>query len=236
MNTPSATKQYQLFVRHGINAELADLERLISPILFAITVLLLFSFAFGDVADNFKLKLFLAETYLTLFMTLQLSFARLFEPEREDRAFDLIRTCPVSYSAWYLGKYTVVMLVGIATVLPAMVIANFFHHPTSSAQISFFSWPMLLIATSVLSGLAALGVLLTAVVMKSQAKQILYPILYFPLATPVLLAGIEASQFYMENGTLGQTMQSWGGILLAFQIIYFTLGILLFPELVDERT
>ncbi len=234
MTPPGFNQQFLIFLKHGIKAELSDLERLISPILFATTVLLLFSFAFGEVDASFGLKLFIAETFLTLLMTLQLTFARLFEPEREDRAFDLIRTYPISYSAWYLGKYVVVMMVGTLTILPAIVIANLLHNPTSGA--SFFSWPMLSIILTSLGGLAALGVLLTAVVQKSQAKQVLYPILYFPLATPVLLAGVEAAFFYMENNAFGKTLESWGGLLLAFQIIYFTLGILLFPELVDERS
>jgi len=223
-------RHYKTLVGQGVRAELADLERLVSPVLFAVTLLLLFSFAMGEVTDALRIKVYLAETFLTAFFALQLSFSRLFEPDRQDRVFDLIRTYPVSHTAWFLAKYTLVVLLGLATLVPTLVFGAFLN---ATQKLSLFSWSVCGVALLALAGLAALGVLLSALTLKANSRQILYPLLYFPLTTPVLLAAVQASSLILENGS-ADTLKGWLQLLLAFDTIYFTLGILLFTELVDE--
>ena len=64
----SAVKQYTLLVTQGLRAELADRERLVSPALFAATMLVLFSFALGEVDASLKARIYIAETFLTAFL------------------------------------------------------------------------------------------------------------------------------------------------------------------------
>jgi heme exporter protein B len=229
--TPSGFRQYLILVRQGVRAELADLERIMSPVLFALTLLVVFSFAVGDVDDSLRVKIYLAETFLTAFFALQISFSRIFEPDRQDRVFDLMRTYPVSHNAWFLSKYTMVLALGIATLGPTLFFGAFLHQST---KVQLFSWVVCLIAFLALAGLAALGVLLSVVTLKANSRQILYPLLYFPLVTPVLLAAVQAADLYLRDQALNDVVLPWLGLLLAFDTIYFTLSFLLFPELVDE--
>lgn len=224
-------RQYRLLVGQGIRAELADMERIVSPVLFALTLLILFSFAMGEVDDSLRVKVYLAETFLTAFFALQVSFSRLFEPDRQDRVFDLMRSYPLSHNAWFLAKYTLVMILGGATLAPTLGIGAFLHQ---SAKQPLFSWAVCGIAFLALAGLAALGVLLSVLTLKANSRQILYPLLYFPLTTPVLLAAVQASELYFRDKAWSASVTPWLGLLLAFDAIYFTLGILLFTELVDE--
>lgn len=234
-------QQFRLLVEQGLRAELADKERIVSPILFAITMLLVFSFAMGEIEPDLKPRVYLAETFLTAFLALQLSFSRLFEPDRQDRVFELMRSYPISYTAWFLAKYTLVLIFGSIILLPTLIFGAFLHQTASQP---LFSWAVCGIAFLALAGLAALGVLLSALTLKAQARQILYPLLYFPLTTPVLLAAVQASLLYIEiqlrpaamagmNGGM-TTVNAWLGLLLAFNVIYFTLGVLLFSELMDD--
>jgi heme exporter protein B len=230
----AAWQQYKLLVGQGLRAELADRERIISPVLFAVTMLLLFAFAVGEVDPSLKPRLYLAQTFLTAFFALQISFSRLFEPDRQDRVFDLVRTYPVSHTAWFLAKYTLVMLLGGLVLAPTLVFGAFLHQ---TAKVQLFSWSVCGIAFLALAGLAALGVLLSAMTLKANARQIIYPLLYFPLTTPVLLAAVQASLLQLEPqaaGPGGSPSTAWLGLLAAFDVIYFTLGILLFTELVDD--
>lgn len=224
-------QQYRALVKQGIRAELADSERTVSPVLFAITMLLLFAFAMGDLDASLRAKVYLAETFLTAFFALQLSFSRLFEPDRQDRVFDLIRTYPVSHTTWFLAKYTLVFILGSATLAPTLLFGAFLHQ---SARTPLFSWTVTGIAFLALAGLCALGVLLSAMTLKANARQILYPLLYFPMTTPVLLAAVQASEVALDASRKASDMHGWLWLLLAFDTIYFTLGILLFTELVDE--
>lgn len=227
----SAMQQCVLLIKQGLRAELADTERILSPILFSITLLLLFSFAMGEVPAELKPKVYLAETFLTLLFSLQVSFSRLFEPDRQDHVFDLLRTYPLSHSAWFVAKYILILILGTVTLLPTMFFGAFLNH---SASTPVFSWSVIGIAFLALAGLASLGVLLSAMTLKANGRQILYPLLYFPLTTPVLLAAIQSSILILEQGRLPDPARPWVGLLLGFNTIYLTLGILLYPELVDE--
>lgn len=229
--TAGGFKQYLLLVGQGIKAELADLERIVSPVLFALTLLVVFSFAVGDVEDSLRVKIYLAQTFLTAFFALQVSFSRIFDPDRQDKVFDLMRTYPVSHNAWFFAKYTMVMLLGSATLAPTLAFGAFLNQST---RITVFSWGVCLIAFLTLAGLAALGVLLSVVTLKANSRQILYPLLYFPLVTPVLLAAVQAADLYLRDGQWSDVVLPWLGLLLAFDTIYLTLSFLLFPELVDE--
>ncbi|TWW09985.1 hypothetical protein E3A20_08900 [Planctomyces bekefii] len=224
-------RQFSIILTQGIKAELADLERLISPVLFAITMLLLFAFAIGEVDETLRAHMYLAETFLTLFFALQLAFSRLFEPDRQDRVFDMMRSYPVSHTSWFLAKYILVIVMGLTTLIPTMLFGAFINQ---TARTPLFSWSVLGIASLALAGLAALGVLLSALTLKATARQMLYPLIYFPLTTPVLLAAVQASLTVMEKSPDAGLTRSWLGLLLAFDVIYLTLGILLYSELVDE--
>lgn len=224
-------RQLLLITRQGLRAELADRERLVSPILFGITLLLLFSFAIGEVEPDLRRKIYVAETFLTTFFALQISFSRLFEPDRQDRVFDLMRSYPVSHTAWFLAKYLLILLLGILTLLPTMLFSAFLHHNDKDP---LFSWAIVGIAMLALAGLSAVGLLLSAMTLKANSRQILYPLLYFPLTTPVLLAATSASLSYLELKQWTGNVQTWASLLLAFDTIYFTLGLLLYGELVDD--
>lgn len=235
MPAPGFWQQMRVLVGQGARAELADRERLISPVLFAVTLLLLFAFAMGDIDEGMRQRLYVAETFLTAFFALQLSFSRLFEPDRQDRVFDLIRTYPVSHTAWFVAKYLLVLMLGSATLAPTLVIGAFLNQ---TQRLSLFSWFICGVGVLALMGLAALGVLLSALTLKAQARQILYPLLYFPLTAPVLLAATQASLAYMNGKEaltwIPEAAKPWLGLLLAFDTIYLTLGVLLFTELVED--
>jgi heme exporter protein B len=227
--------QYWLILKQGFAAELSDKERLLSPVLFAMTLLLLFSFAMGNLDESLRTRIYTAQSFLTAFFALQLSFSRLFEPEQRDSVFDLMRTYPISHAAWFLAKYTLLLILGGLILVPTMVFGAFLQQTVRTPLLHL---PVFGVAFLALAGLAALGLLLSVMTLKANGRQILYPLLYFPLTTPVLLAAVQASLLYMDHAALDAiqqtTAQSWLGLLAAFDVIYFTLGLLLYSELVDD--
>jgi ABC-type transport system involved in cytochrome c biogenesis permease component len=231
MKTPNAFAQFRILLANGIKSELSDLERLISPLLFALTILILFTFAVGEIEPDMRIKLFVAEIFLTTFLALQISFSRVFEPARTDKVFDLLRTYPVSYNAWFLAKYVLVLLLGLSVAIPTIFIATLM---AGKVLTGISIWGLIPVTILAVAGLSALGVLLAAITLKAQSRQILYPLLYFPLTAPVLLSAIQLSLTYLEKGSFTSETQSWFLLLAAFDVIYVTLGVLLFSELVDD--
>lgn len=227
--TPSFIQQFKHITTHGIKLDLAEKERIISPLLFSATMLILFAFSLGEVPKDWVTKIFIAESFLTILFALQTSFSRTFEPDQKDRVFEILQCYPLNHSAWFLGKYLLIILQGLLIVFPTMLLAGLLN---STVGIDLLNPLVFLVAFLALCGLASLGVLLSALTLKSSGKEILFPLLYFPLSTPILLAAIQSSLVFLnpENNTAWE----WLGLLTGFNVIYFTLGILLFDELVDS--
>ncbi|MCX6129213.1 MAG: heme exporter protein CcmB [Proteobacteria bacterium] len=225
--------QFQTLFKQSIYSESASAERWLSPLLFSLTMLLLFAFAFGRVEQAFIPQLFVAATFLTSFFALQIAFSRVLEPDMQDRVFDQLRSYPLAPSAWFLSKYLLVLVLGAMILGPTLFLANLF---SNESQQNFLTLPLLVVTGTALLALGALGVLLSTMMLRSNARQILYPLLYFPLTTPVLLAAVESSKaLIIEHSSLVQLFSSWMGLLVIFGIMYFTLSLLLFGELVKPE-
>jgi len=225
------SRQLYILVRHGVRAEFAEKDRLISPFLFAATMLIMFAFAVGQVKEDLVIKIFLAQTFLTLLFALQTSFARIFDPDQKDKVFQLLQCYPINHSAWFLAKYILVLFVGTAILVPTMLLAGLLNH---DPNIQLLNPMVFLVAFLALAGLASLGVLLSAMTLRASGREMLFPLLYFPLSTPVLLAAIQSSMVFLTPDS-AETPLQWIGLLSSFDVIYFTLGILLFSELVDAE-
>lgn len=231
MLTPFA--QWKTLSRHYLLLEFKRLDRIFSSFLFALTFLLIFMLAMGQVEPAQVIQIYLAEAFLAGFFALQLSFARSLEADKEDGVFEVLKTLPLAPSSWFLAKFSSVFCTGAALFIPTLAIASLFHNGT---QTGLFTWPMVLICILALLGLTALGVLLSMLTLGARAKQILYPILYFPLTIPVLLCALEASRaLLLKTQTFSDLWGSWLGLLGIFDVVYITLSILLFAELIKPE-
>lgn len=183
----------------------------------------------GKTEPNLVPNLFIAESFLTGFFALQISFARSLEPDTQDEVYSLMRTYPLSPSAWFTSKYCLVVMTGTLVMFPTILVAAFFH---LEARVPLLHPEIFLIAFLALIGLAAIGVLLSTMMLGANTRQILYPIIYFPLTCPVLISAVEASRAIIDGTQdLSTLFSSWLGLLLIFDIIYCTIGFLLFGEL-----
>ena len=222
-------KQFRAIFIHSLRAETADKERLITPLLFAVTMLLLFNFALGGLTAETSQGLFVGAIYLTSFFSLQLSYTRIFAPEQEDRAFDIFLSSSVCAGAWYLAKFCLAVLYGLSVLLPAMAVTSFIHEGSQISGASAI--PLLSLGILAMGGLGSLGTLLSAMTLQSSGREMLFPIIYFPLTIPVLLAASQGSISFMNGAD--NTGWHWLGLLAGFDTIYLTLGLLLFGELTD---
>ena len=59
------------------------------------------------------------------------------------------------------------------------------------------------------------------------------PLLLFPLVVPALLAAVKATSLVLQGDPMLQ-LGSWLGLLIAFNLIYWALGIALFPQVIED--
>ena len=199
----------------------------IAVFVFGATSLLLFSFAIGPNAASLR-QYAAGFLWLALLLCSTLTLSESFHTEMENRAFEGLLLLPVSPQVLYYAKAIAnaiqLTLLGIVLV-PVMVIlydAGTTRLPT-----------LLLIIVLGSSGISAPGTLYSAMTSQARAKQMLLPLLLFPLIVPVLLAAVKATSLAI----LGDPMEegrSWLLLLVAFNGIYWSLCGLLFDRVVED--
>ena len=227
MNLVYSLKQLIFLTKHYIFCEVSSWERFYSPVLFAATILVIFNFAFADSLPKESLsKIFLAEVFVALLFAVQISFMRMFDLDTEDGALEVMRSRRLSSASIFLSKYTVTFLSACLMAVPIVFLAFFFH--LSGQGFSGFWGTLFLILFLVLGGLSALGSLVSSVLQKVSSREVLYPLLFYPLCSPLFIVGLQVANMSLE----GKEVSSLLFVLLGLDFLYLALGILLFDELI----
>lgn len=201
--------------------------QLMAVFVFGATALLLFSFAVGP--DAKTLRTFSAGfLWLGLLLSSTLTLAESFHSEMENRALEGLLLLPSNPLALYYGKalanWLQLMLLGVALV-PIMVIL----YDAGTTDLL----RLLGIIALGTAGLSAPGTLYAAMTAQVKAKQMLLPLLLFPLIVPVLLASVNATSLVILGDPMNQA-KAWIALLAAFDLIYWSLCGLLFGRVVEE--
>lgn len=194
---------------------------------FGAAALLLFSFGIGP--DATALRTFSAGfLWLGLLLSSTLTLAESFHAEMENRALEGLLLLPSDPYALYYAKaianWLQLAILGIALV-PVMVVL----YDAGTTRI-----PMLLLVIVLgAAGLSAPGTLYAAMTAQLKAKQTLLPLLLFPLIVPALLGSVKATSLAILGDPMGQA-RPWIVLLLAFDLIYWSLCGLLYGRVVED--
>jgi heme exporter protein B len=168
--------------RKDLLLEVRSRDTLPAMLLFVVSTLVIFHFALpagsSDVASAGLL-------WVALVFTALLGLTRAFVAEREQRLLDSLVLAPCDRSAIWLAKALSIvafLLLAEAVALPAFAL---FFDPVSAAMIAG-----ILLADL---GIAAVGTLLAAMAIASRARELLLPLLFLPLAIPIIVGGVGAS-------------------------------------------
>jgi heme exporter protein B len=165
-----------------LRLELRARDTLPAMLLFVLATLVVFHFALpADVGDDPAYGLL----WVALVFTSLLGLARAWVPEREAGALDGLVLAPTDRSAIWLGK-TIASLafLGAAEVvaLPAFVL---FFAPLDAHALAG------VVLASV--GICAVGSLVSAMAAASRGREVLLPLIFLPLAIPIVVGGVGAS-------------------------------------------
>jgi heme exporter protein B len=214
-------------LRKDILLEARSRVNINAMIFFAGMVLLVFSFALGPNEQHLQTAaggiLWLAFIFAGV-----LAFGRVYQLETENNAFEGLLLVARNRSAIYAGKLLgamIVMLVIEAVVLPLMAIL--YNLDVGSALPA-------LAGIGILGtlGFAAIGALYGALTMSLRAREVLLPLLLLPITTPVLLGAVKATTLVLAGQYAD--LHLWLELLIAFDIIFVTAGVLMFEYVSGE--
>ena len=209
---------------------LIDLKRkdnLLSMILFAILTMLLFQFAIGEEPEMFQIAL-PGVIWIVFLMSGVLGLGKSFVQEMATGCMGGLLLAPVDRSVLFLGKMLANTLFLLFTQLLFIPLCLFFF------EIEVRNWLELLMVLFLGTvGFSSLGTLLTAMTSTLRGKEMLLPILIFPLMVPSLLCVVHLTEFIFF-GTHPEEVWSWWKLLLGFDVVLFTLSLLGFELVVEE--
>ena len=168
--------------RKDLLLELRARDTLPAMLLFVLSTLVIFHFVLpGDSSELAAAGLL----WVAIVFTSLLGLARAFTAEREQGVIDGLVLAPSDRSAIWLGKaISVLVFLGLAEVVAVPAFALFFR-PVGGAMIAGIVLADL--------GIAAVGTLLAAMAAASRARELLLPLLFLPLAIPIVIGGVGAS-------------------------------------------
>lgn len=202
-------------------------SRTVALLSFAGILLLILSFAIG--ADSRALQQHAAAyIWIGVLLCSTMLLERSFRLEVEAGALHSLILGPVRPSALFYGKAlaNTIQLIGLAIVTIPLVIVF--------CDASFDGETHVLWLTIVLgsAGLSAPGTLYAAMIARMQGKQLMLPLLLFPLVVPVLVAAVKATSLAM----LGDPMDQAGGwltLLVCFNLVFWSLSGVLFGRVLE---
>ncbi|HLI05989.1 MAG TPA: heme exporter protein CcmB [Ktedonobacteraceae bacterium] len=195
--------------------------------LFALLVLVIFNFAFDLRVEN-KAAVAPGALWVAFIFASLLGLGRTIAVEREKGSLDRLLLCPVDRKAIYLAKLLGNMLfIGAVELIALPVFAALFNVP-------FFTGPLLLIVLAGTLGIAAVGTLFSAMAAATSARDVLLPLLVFPLIVPVVIGAVRATGILMLPGGPSPNEPPWLGLMIAFDIIFLSVSMLTFEYVIEE--
>lgn len=197
-----------------------------SVLIFALLVIVIFNFAFEPGEETTKLVapgiLWVAITFAGV-----LSFNRSFVLEKENGCLEGLKLCPINKEIIYLGK----MLGSLLFLLTVEIII----FPIFSVlfDLPLFMPKVALIAVLATVGLVSVGILFSALSVNTKAREILLPILFFPVCAPLIIAAVEATGMVLQGEALG-SLSSWLQIMAVFDVVFVVVSVLIFEFVIEE--
>jgi len=165
-----------------LRLELRARDTLPAMLLFVLSTLVVFHFALPSGADEVAAQGLL---WVALIFTALLGLARAWAPEREDNALDGLVLAPSDRSAIWLGKSAAVFVFLVAIELVALPAFALFFSPLDAGAV------LGVLLANV--GICAVGTLLAAMAAASRTRELILPLLFLPLAIPLVAGGVGAS-------------------------------------------
>jgi heme exporter protein B len=216
-----------IFVK-DLRVEWRNRETLGSMCVFGILVVFLFNFAFEPGREE-SLRLLPGLLWISFAFAGVLCFNRSFAVERENACLEGMAAAPVDPGLVYLGKMLANLLfLGIAEgviVFAAGLWYNFSFVPS-------LRWFTLITFLGTV-GYVAVGTTFGAIAANTHMREVMLPVLQFPVAVPVLIAGIEASTGALK-GDPPSSYAGWIKLEAGFAVIFTVLSYLLFEYVVEE--
>jgi heme exporter protein B len=211
-----------------IRYELRSKQTWIGMGMFALLVLVIFNFTY-DLSSSMVTAVAPGALWVAFIFASLLGLGRTIAAEREHGSMDRLLLTPVDRKAIYLAKLLGNLLfIGVVEIIALPVFAILFNVPLFQEHILVALIPIVLLGAL---GIASVGTLFSVMTAVTRARELLLPILVFPLIVPVVISAVRATTVLF---TPSATEPPWLSLLIAFDVIFLSVSTLLFQYVIEE--
>jgi heme exporter protein CcmB len=209
--------------------EVRSREIAYTTIFFAVSCILVFAFALvkeGKPPDDGAAGIL----WIAIAFAGTLALGRGFERERQAETLRALLLAPAARPAVYVGKLMgIVALLAGAELLLVPLVSLLFQAPLWR----YPGWLTLLLASGTL-GFAAVGTLFAAMLVRARSRDVLLPVLLYPITVPVIIAGVRGTAALLQPTVDLDVVRFWIALLVAFDAVFVTLSLWTFEPLMTD--
>ena len=230
------TRAAWLIARKDLLVEARSRELAYTTVFFAVACVLVFAFALvrqGALVEADRQMLREASAgilWVTIAFAGTLALGRAFERERQSETLRALLMAPIERSSVYLGKLVALLalMAGVEIVIVPLV-ALFFDAPVTRAP-----WLLAALLAAGTLGFAAVGTLFAAMLVRAQSRDVLLPLVLYPMVVPVILGGASGTRAIFAIEPNLATAEIWLAMLVFFDAVFLTLALWTFAPVMNE--
>jgi len=205
-------------------------QMLNSMVIFSLLVIVIFNYSFSNILFNIEVAdiapgiLWIAFTFAGM-----LGLSRSFSSEMEEGCLDGLKLCPVDPSTIYLGKVVsnlVIMLLIEAIIVPLFIVLFNFSDVMGLGGLIV----IILLGTI---GFILVGTLFSALTVNMRTREILLPVILFPIIIPLIMSAVMATQKVLSTGDLFSAIDEIR-LLVVYDLVFFIAAQLVFEYVIED--
>lgn len=219
-----------IVARKDLAVEARSRELINTTLFFALSCVIVFAVSFVREAGKPIVEAAAGILWVVIAFSGTLALGRTFERERYGDTLRALLLAPAARPAIYVGKLVGILALLIATeIVIVPLVALLF-------QAALFNNVLLtvgLLAFGTL-GFASVGTLFAAMLARARSRDVLLPILLYPITIPVMIAGVRGTAALLEATPQLEMARFWMMLLVCFDVVFLTLSLWTFESLMTE--
>ncbi len=215
--------------RKDLLVEARTREILFTTVFFAISCVMVFAFSFvkeGRAVQDAAAGIL----WIAIAFSGTLALGRAFERERQGETLRALLIAPIDRPALYLGKLLgILILLAAVEALVVPLVALMFQAPLFAHAVLMVG---LLAAGTI--GFAAVGTLFAAMLVRARSRDVMLPVLLYPITVPVIIAGVRGTAALLQPEADQPMARAWLAMLIFFDVVFVTLALWTFEPVMTE--
>lgn len=212
--------------RKDLLLETRNKDIIVAVSVFALLVLMIFTFAIDINQVNAKLT-GPGILWASIAFAGVTGLNRAFALELEGNTLEALMLAPISRDLIYAGKmFGNFLFITAAQIIVIPIFAVLFN-------LAVLRWEMLVVSLLTTIGFSAIGTLFAAMTIRVRAREVMLPLLFLPVVTPLIMAAVESTSHVVNDSSWPEIYQ-WIQLAIAFDIAFIVISAFIFQQILED--